>query len=39
MKPDYDKNWTIKDYFELDSSSEIRYEYLDGQIYAMSGGT
>lgn len=31
--------WTSEEYLELDNESEIRYEYIDGEIYAMSGGT
>jgi Uma2 family endonuclease len=30
---------SVEDYFLLDQTSEIRYEYLDGYAYAMSGGT
>lgn len=30
---------SVEDYFLLDQTSEIRYEYLAGYAYAMSGGT
>lgn len=28
-----------RDYLELEADSNVRHEYLDGQIYAMAGGT
>ena len=31
--------WTIKQYFALEDFTQTRFEYLDGQIYAMTGGT
>jgi Uma2 family endonuclease len=30
---------TIKDYVELEEYSNVKHEYIDGQIRAMSGGT
>ncbi len=30
---------SIEEYFQLEQSSEIRHEYLGGQIFAMSGGS
>jgi len=30
---------TVEEYFELDEQSEIRHEYYDGEVYAMSGTT
>ncbi|MGG7666765.1 Uma2 family endonuclease [Dyadobacter sp. BHUBP1] len=30
---------TVEEYFELDEQSDIRYEYYDGEVYAMSGTT
>lgn len=30
---------TIEEYFAFDEASEIRNEYIDGEIYPMSGGT
>jgi len=30
---------TLEQYFELERHSEIRHEYLEGEIYAMSGAT
>lgn len=34
-----DRRMTVEEYFELDEQSEIRYEYYDGEVYAMSGST
>jgi len=31
--------YTLKEYVELEESSLIRHEFLDGSIYAMAGGT
>src|ERR1044072_155356 len=31
--------YTFKEYVELEKFSNIKHEYLDGQIYAMAGGT
>ncbi|BAB77984.1 Uma2 family endonuclease [Anabaena sp. FACHB-709] len=31
--------FTVEEYLELEKSSEIRHEYLGGQIFAMSGGS
>src|SRR2546423_1822683 len=36
------QRWTmdVEEYLRLDEASlDVRYEYLDGQIYAMAGGT
>ncbi len=33
------RTFTPEEYLELERKSEYRSEYLDGQIYAMSGGT
>jgi Uma2 family endonuclease len=30
---------TVEEYLELEDASEIRHEYVDGHIFAMSGGT
>ncbi len=30
---------TVEEYFELEDQSEIRHEYYDGEVYAMSGTT
>ncbi len=32
-----DRRMTVEEYFELDEKSDIRYEYYDGEVYAMSG--
>lgn len=34
-----DRRMTVEEYFELEEKSEIRHEYYDGEIYAMSGTT
>jgi Uma2 family endonuclease len=30
---------SLEEYHEIERTSEIKYEYIDGRIYAMSGGT
>ncbi|HJL19290.1 MAG TPA: hypothetical protein RMH99_26735 [Sandaracinaceae bacterium LLY-WYZ-13_1] len=30
--------YTLRDYLEVEEMSEVRHEYLDGEIYAMAGG-
>src|SRR5262245_32669255 len=30
---------TVSEYLEMERASEIRHEYLDGEIYAMSGAS
>jgi Uma2 family endonuclease len=37
--PNYQHKWTVEDYLTYEEESEIRYEYIDGEIYAMTGGT
>jgi Uma2 family endonuclease len=34
-----DRRMTVQEYFELDGQSDSRYEYYDGEVYAMSGTT
>lgn len=34
-----DRRMTVEEYFELEEQSEIRHEYYDGEVYAMSGTT
>lgn len=31
--------WTVEEYLAYELEADIRHEYLDGEIYAMSGGT
>jgi hypothetical protein len=31
--------YTLAEYLELERESEVKYEYWDGEIFAMSGGT
>ena len=31
--------WSVKDYFELESFSPVRHEFIDGYVYAMAGGS
>lgn len=33
------RRYTIQDFVRLEEYSNVRHEYLDGQIYAMAGGT
>lgn len=33
------RKWTVADYLAYELETDTRYEYIDGQIYAMSGGT
>ena len=32
-------NWTVEEYLVYEADSETRHEYIDGEIYAMTGGT
>ncbi|MCU0354944.1 MAG: Uma2 family endonuclease [Cytophagales bacterium] len=32
-------HYTVEEYFGLDNNSEIRYEFYDGEVFAMAGGT
>lgn len=34
-----DRRMTVEEYFQLEEQSEIRHEYYDGEVYAMSGTT
>ncbi|MBK7992880.1 MAG: Uma2 family endonuclease [Blastocatellia bacterium] len=33
------KSYTLEEYFEIERNSQIKYEYWDGQIFAMSGAS
>ncbi len=33
------RRYTYPEYLELEASSEVRYEFFDGAVYAMSGGS
>lgn len=33
------KSYTLEEYFEIELNSEIKYEYWDGQIFAVSGAS
>lgn len=33
------KRWTPEEYLAFERDSEIRHEYLDGEVYAMAGGS
>ncbi len=43
MQPQIDKNYnsklTLKKYLELEQETNQKYEYYDGDVYAMAGGT
>ena len=32
-------HYTLAEYLTFEASSNVKHEYLDGQIYAMAGGT
>jgi Uma2 family endonuclease len=32
-------HYTLEDYLSLEAASSVKHEYLDGQIYAMAGGS
>lgn len=34
-----DKLYSVEEYFELDNASETRYEFYDGEVFAMAGTT
>jgi Uma2 family endonuclease len=33
------RRYTFREYLELEASSEVRYEFFDGAVFAMSGGS
>ena len=33
------QQWTVEEYLALEAESEIKHEYIDGEIYPMTGGT
>ena len=33
------KYWTVEEYLAFEQESDVKYEYIDGEIYAMSGCT
>lgn len=34
-----DHRYTLEEYLALERESEVKYEFWDGEIFAMSGGT
>ena len=34
-----ERKWTVDEYLAYEEESEIKHEYIDGDIFAMSGGT
>ena len=34
-----ERRYTFREYLELEASSDRRYEFFDGAVYAMSGGS
>lgn len=39
MNPLPKRSYTLEEYIELDKSSEERYEFFDGEVFAMGGGS
>jgi len=39
LSPSREVHYTYAEYLSLENESSIRHEYLDGEIYAMAGGT
>jgi Uma2 family endonuclease len=37
-QPVIGQQWTVEQYLEMERASPIRHEYIDGRVYAMSGG-
>jgi Uma2 family endonuclease len=37
--PSLRHRYTLQDYLDLEKTSNVRHEYLDGEIYAMAGGS
>jgi Uma2 family endonuclease len=33
------RGWSVEQYLAMERTSEVRHEYIDGLVYAMSGGT
>ncbi len=38
-QPVYKKHYTLEEYIELDKNSDEKYEYFDGEVFAMAGGS
>jgi Uma2 family endonuclease len=34
-----DRYFSPEEYFHWESQQELRYEYIDGEVFAMAGGT
>ena len=39
LKPHWQQHYTLEEYFALEKASDRRFEYWDGEIVCMSGGT
>jgi Uma2 family endonuclease len=37
MAANIERHYTLEEYFELEKKSEERYEYLNGEVFCMSG--
>ena len=38
-EPQYTQKMTAEEYLEWEAKQELRHEYIDGEILAMTGGT
>ena len=39
MSAEVKRKYSLEEYLALERGSDVRYEYRDGEVFAMSGGT